>query len=200
MPKLDLSTLPIWLQPVELEQWKTEDLTLAEFDIKLRLHSDWQLSKEVTAIDPNMAHELHYRGQQEAEWCVIHYLANANPEHKIEEWVEAPINMTGFPIIAMNASFDNPASVIEMSHWGAFPVYRELAGCDEMVAYDGFMRLPASIGGGAHFYILLLRKGTQAWKIELAFPSGCLPDSDEETLNRNDHVRAGATLGYIRIN
>lgn len=200
MTNIDLNSLPVWLQPIELDQWPTIQIQPDGFDIQLRLHRDWELVKEIEARDIRVAHEAHYRGKQEAEWCIIHYLPNAKPDDSMKEWVEAPIKITGFPIVAMNATFDTPASVIEMSYYGRFTPYKELVGCDAMVAYDGFIRLPASIGGGAHFYILVLRKGTQAWKIELAFHSACLPDSHEETLNRNDHVRAGATLGYVRIN
>jgi hypothetical protein len=199
MTNIDIQSLPVWLQPIELDQWQTIQIQPDGLDIQLRLHSDWELVKEIEARDIRVAHETHYRGKQEAEWCIIHYLPNANLDDSLKEWVESPIKMTGFPIVAMNDAFESPASVMEMTHWGRFQAYKELVGCDAMVAYDGFMRLPPSIGGVAHFYILVLRKETRAWKIELAFHSACLPSSDEDTLNRNDHVRAGASLGYIKL-
>jgi len=199
MTNSNIQSLPIWLQSIELDQWQTTERKPDNLDIQLRLNRDWSLVKEIEAKDTQIAHEAHYCGKHGAELCIIHYLPNANPDHKMKEWVEAPIRVTGFPIVAMNAAFENPASVMEMTHWGTFQAYKDLIGADAMVAYDGFMQLPPSIGGVAHFYILVLRKETRAWKIELAFNSACLPSSDEDTLNRNDHVRAGASLGYIEL-
>lgn len=199
MPTTDLTHLPVWLQPIDLEQWKTVDIENKEQNIKLRLHEDWQVSNTITPSHKMMAHEIHYRGKQDAEWGLLHYMPNANPDHDLKEWVEAAIKLTSFPILAMNVAFDSPARVMEMSNWGDYDTYMQHVGCEEMIAYDGIMQLPSSIGGIAHFYIVVMRHGTQAWKVELAFHSACLPGTHDETLNRNDHVRAGATFGYIKL-
>lgn len=199
MTNIDLSDLPVWLQPIELDQWQTKDVEISDLNVQLRLHQDWRLANTIQPSNDLMAYEAHYRGKQPAEWCIIHHLTNAQADHDMKEWVEAPIKLTSFPIVAMNVAFDSPARVMEMSYWGDYEAYMQHVSCEAMIAYDGIMQLPSPIGGVAHFYIVVMRRGNHAWKIELAFHSACLPGTDDETLNRNDHVRAGATLGYVKL-
>ena len=48
-------------------------------------------------------------------------------------------------------------------------------------------------------YILMARRGELAWKVTLCFESAVLPGMPEPMVAANDHVRAGASLGYLRF-
>lgn len=49
------------------------------------------------------------------------------------------------------------------------------------------------------WYVLLVRKGCRAWVVTLSFLTAVLPGMPESMVESNDHVRAGAMLGRLRL-
>jgi hypothetical protein len=89
--------------------------------------------------------------------------------------------------------------LMEWRYLGTCSSLSERLAVDGTHLYQGLAMLPGTSSELARFYVLLARRGTSAWKISLSFMSACLPGMDEEMVISNDHVRAGATFGYLRL-
>ncbi len=109
------------------------------------------------------------------------------------------MSITGFPVIALTQPGAPPPALLKWQYEGAFPALAKRLGADEAHLYSGLARLPGTPPELARLYMLLARRDTQAWKVTLSFASACPPGMPEEFVISNDHVRAGATFGDLRL-
>ncbi len=186
---------PAWLTPVTLEDWPTRPVESPELHYRLPLRLGWSDHPQPFGTPSEQTHI--YRGELPAEWLTVSFLPEADPQSYLGNWVEALIFMGGFPVPAMRDATQARLLDWQQEEGGEDLVTR--LGADEIFLYQGMASLPGQPPDLARFYILLLRRGTWAWKICLAFSSACPPGSSEELVAANDHVRAGASLGYLEL-
>ena len=198
MPKKSVSTAkPAWMQPVHLEGWPTQPVTSTALKYSLPICSRWSLSPAQQQTP--MEQEHIYTGSLTGELLTVSYMPQVNPEHDLRNWVQAFIQLTGLPSIHLKQVSEPTPQLLE---WRAQLVNDELRShlaVDELHLYQGLAQssnVPASY---IRLYTLLLRRQTQAWKVHLSFASACPPNAPEELVERNDHVRAAASLGWFRL-
>ena len=184
-----------WLKGVTLEDWPTRAVQSRDLHYKLPLRVGWSTQPEVAGTPSEQTHI--YRGSLDSEWLTVSFLPEADPQSYLGNWVEALIAIGGFPIPAMREA--TRAELLEWTQqWDGEGLSRRL-GADAIFLYQGMASIPSSPPDLAHLYIVLVRKGTHAWKICLSFSSACPPGTPEEIVEANDHVRAGASLGYLEL-
>ncbi len=188
---------PAWLAPVTLEDWPTHTIESRDLYYRLPLRTGWSERPEASSTPSEQTHS--YRGQLSSEWLVISFMPKADPKSYLGHWVEALIHLSGFPIPAMQAAFESNPELLEWKpEKGGGDLARRLQ-ADEIFLYQGLAFLPGQPPDLARMYIILIRRGTQAWKVCLSFSSACPPGTPEEIVAANDHVRAGATLGHLEL-
>jgi hypothetical protein len=138
-----------------------------------------------------------YRGPWPSEWLIVSLMDKASGGG-MNQWVDAIVATAEFPVLEMLDGEDKP-TLLEWRHRDDLGEYTKAHGLDDAHAYCGLAMLPGADRHVARIYILLARRATLAWKITLAFESACLPRMPERIVAANDHVRAGAVLGGLRL-
>jgi hypothetical protein len=163
----------------------------------LRIRQGWDTTPQVNAKQMEIEHI--YRGRSPANWLMVSTMDNADPTSDMKNWVEVVGAVTGFPVQAMQQNLNPPPELIDWRYEGQFPYFSEMLGVEEIHAYTGMAKIPGNFSLLSHIYILLARRKNFAWKVTLAFESAVLPGMPENIIAANDHVRAGATLGSLRL-
>jgi hypothetical protein len=190
------SDFPAWTKPADLEYWPTQVVKSATLRYALPLREGWDSTPQANVTSAEMEHI--FRGMYASECLIVSFIDEADPAANLRNWVEVTVSITGFPILPMLQTDDVP-KLLEWQYEGTCPPLTERLRVEETHLYQGMAKLPGRPPELARFYILLARRGTSAWKIILSFMSACPPDTPEEIIVSNDHVRAGATFGYLRV-
>ena len=107
--------------------------------------------------------------------------------------------LQGFPVIWSNST--TKPELMSWEYMSEIPALAARMNVDEAHGYMGVANYkaldPRSTLG--RIYVLLVRKGRLAWQIALCFRTACFRGVPEEMLNSNDHNRAGAVLGTLRL-
>lgn len=189
-------TMPIWMQPIAAEGWLTQVVTSESLKYRLPVCERWQITPMLNQTPVEQEHI--FQGAQPGEMLTISYMAEANPEHNLNQWVEALLHLTGVPILHWQ-SMETVPKLIEWQRMDAPLELCQHLQVDEAFLYQGLAQIPNIPAGLLSLYSLLLRRKTEAWKISLAFSSACLPGAPEEMVERNDHARAGASFGQLQL-
>lgn len=187
--------IPLWLQPVQLEEWPTQMIENAALGYHLPIPPGWQINPMVNQTDLEIEHI--FRGDAVSEGLLISCMNQADPRSNLCTWVEAFLSLTGFPILALKQSSDPPPELLEWQYQGNCPALTERLNCDETHLYQGLAQFPGKPPELARLYILLARRNSVAWKVSLSLMSACLPGMPEEKVASNDHLRAGAIFGEL---
>lgn len=189
--------IPVWLKPVQLEDWPTQIIENTALGYHLPIPPGWQTTPIVNQTDLEIEHI--FRGDMISEWLLISCMNQADPRSNLRNWVEVFLSLTGFPILAMKQASDSPPDLLEWQYQGSCPALTERLNCDETHLYQGLAQFPGKPPEFARLYILLARRKTVAWKVSLSLMSACLPGMPEEKVASNDHIRAGAIFGNLRL-
>jgi hypothetical protein len=188
--------LPAWVQPAEPEGWPTREIEAPLLRYKLRMCQRWSDTPQVHTTQMEVAHV--YRGKSPAEWLIVSVMDKAHGGGNMHNWVDAIVAMTGFPVVEMIEG-NTPPKLLEWECEGAFAELTARLGVDESLLYSGIAQMPGTSPLRAHVYMLMARRANFAWKVTLAFETALLPGLPEVMAVRNDHVRAGATYGHLRL-
>jgi hypothetical protein len=183
---------PLWCKPVTLDTWRTRLLEVETLHCTLPIHEDWAQEPKVLTTPMDVEHQ--YQGRVNTERLILNMMPDADPHADITNWVNGIMRLTGFPIAAF-FNPDNPPQLLQWDTVAAADSLMEQLAVDELVLFEGLARIPDLM----RMYILLARRDTTAWKITLTFGSAVLPGSDAEIVALNDHIRAGATFGYLQF-
>ncbi|NEQ54795.1 MAG: hypothetical protein F6K11_32515 [Leptolyngbya sp. SIO3F4] len=189
-------TMPVWIQPTALDEWPTQNVTSEALKYRLPICQRWQLTPIINQTP--MEQEHIFLGTQPGELLTIGYMAQANPNHDLQKWVETLLHITGLPILHWQSLEPAPKLIEWQSIELPFDLCQQMK-VDEILSYQGLAQAPNSSTGLLRIYSILLRRHTEAWKIHLSLSSACLPGVPEEMVERNDHVRAGATFGFLQL-
>ena len=186
---------PAWLEPVTLAAWPTREVTSRELKYALPLPRRWNAVPQIVETPLDVTHI--FTGDWAEERLQVSFMTAADPTHHLDNWVEAPLRLTGFPIPAASAA-DQP-QLLEWSALSAPAALLEHLQIDEVHLYQGLGVSPIDPSRLSRLYFLLARRGTLAWKVGLSFMTACPPGMPEPIIAANDHVRAGATFGLIHF-
>ncbi|RPI80270.1 MAG: hypothetical protein EHM41_23050 [Chloroflexi bacterium] len=188
--------VPIWTEPTDLgKRWPVREVESPKLSYHFALPSGWE--RQAQAAETQLYSEETYHGGAVSELASVSYMPQADPDGDIRNWVEGVLAVAGFPIPELAKG--SPPELLEWAYEGSWPALTGRLGVDECHTYQGLAYLPETEGEVARFYILLARRGQQAWKVTLSFLSACLPGTEDQEVYENDHVRAGATFGALKF-
>jgi len=188
---------PVWLNPVTLEDWPVQAIQSNSLRYALSLHQEWDSTPQHN--ETPLEKEHIYRGIYPSDCLCVSFMEQADPSSNLQNWAEAMVRLTGFPIQALRLHDDEPPKLLEWRYEGTYPLVTKRLEVDEAHVYQGLAMLHGRPPELVRFYILLARRGQFAWKVSLAFSSACLPGCATEMVTANDHVRAGATFGSLQF-
>ncbi len=194
---MSLKQLPVWVEPIQLNQWPTRWVESNSLDYGLPLPKRWRL--DTTAFQSPVDGSDLYRGEFASELLAVHLMRQASPAYDLGTWVEAVLQMTGFPSPILAAAGGAETQLLDWQAWGDAAALNQRLAVDETRLYMGLAMLGKKAPELARFYIVLARRRTLAWQVMVSFMSACLPGTAEEMVIANDHVRAGAILGGLRF-
>jgi hypothetical protein len=187
--------IPRWLEPCDPPGWPTVPLKSATLRYSLRIPKRWAVTPHVRGTAREIEHL--YIGTRKAEWLIISFMEKATATSNMTDWVEACIAMSGFPVILEQ---DPLPALRSWNYLGKLPGFAKKLGADEAHAYTGLANYPEDSGTVlGRLYIVMARRKSFAWKIALSFETACFEGMPEEKVYANDHVRAGAILGNLRL-
>ncbi|MBD1890545.1 hypothetical protein [Coleofasciculus sp. FACHB-SPT9] len=187
---------PIWTQAIKLEGWQTQVVESKALRYTVPLCQGWDTIPQVSQTPLEVEHI--YRGRYLSEWFTITFIENADPTADLRNLVEVILAATGFPLVSILPVNIQP-KLLEWQPEGNCTALSHRLGVHETYLYQGLALLPIKPIELSRFYILLVRRGMLVWKISLSFISACSPGTSEDIAIANDHVRAGATFGYLHL-
>ena len=187
---------PLWARPAEVCGWPTREIVGGNLGYKVRLPEDWKDEPQRQTND--WGDEEVFRGAAEIE-CFTVEMLRARVTAPPGQWVDAVIAVSGFPIPALVGDREGVPRLLEWEDLGLSLALADRFEADEVSLHKGLARFPRASSGLARLYILSVRRHEVVWKCSLSLATACLPGMPEEVVAANDHVRAGATFGYLRL-
>jgi len=187
--------LPKWLEKSDPAGWPTVPLKSATLRYSLRIPKRWKSEAEVSGTSSEVGHI--YYGPRSTEWLTISFMEKANATSDMRNWVDPILAMSGFPV-AIN--LDPPPRLARWTYLGKLPSVAKHLGVDEAHAYMGLAEYKdngVTILG--RLYMLMARRKNFAWKLALSIETACLDRAPPEMVDSQDHVRAGAIFGALRL-
>ena len=191
--------LPVWFKPCTLEMWPTKPIRNAILHYSLRIPEWWSADFAVRGTSSETEHIYNGgAGCEVSEFLIISVMGDVDEHGDIRNWVNMAMAITGFPVICDPKA--NPHMLADgWQYIGKIPLLASRMNVDEALGYTGVAQFGAGLGMLGRIYVLLIRKSRMAWKIALSFNTACLPGMPESLLNSNDHNRAGAMFGTLRL-
>ena len=187
--------IPRWLEPCDPPGWPTVPLKSATLRYSLRIPKRWGSTAQVRGTAREIEHI--YYGTRKAEWLIISFMEKATATSDMTNWVETLIAMSGFPVLLEQ---DPLPALRSWNYLGKLPGLAKKLEADEAHAYTGLANYSEdSRTVLGRLYLVMARRKSFAWKIALSFETACFEGMPEEKVYSNDHVRAGAILGNLRL-
>lgn len=192
-----MASLPIWLQPRGLDTWPTQTVTNSQLRYRVPIPAAWPQTPEIkpTAFET----EHFFGGRLPGEGLIIKALPEAKPDHPLQSWVEAIVQITGFPLLSIQQGLTSPPALLQWQAQGPCLDLQQHFQVEETFLYQGLAQLSEGETGLIRLYVLLAKRQTWAWQVGLSIASACLPGTPEERVEVNDHWRAGAILGHLSL-
>ncbi|KAH6974983.1 heterokaryon incompatibility protein-domain-containing protein [Ilyonectria sp. MPI-CAGE-AT-0026] len=190
--------LPVWLKDCTVEGWPTKPIKSATLRYSLRIPERWSTDKEVRGTASQTEHVYHGGVGNDSDWLIIGFQEDVNEYGDLTGWVTMGMIVTGFPVLC---GLETEPELLPgtWQYMGQIPNLGVKLKVDEVHGYMGVAKYKASPPMLGRVYVLLLRKGRFAWNIALSFRTACLPGTSGKMLDTNDHNRAGAILGTLKL-
>jgi hypothetical protein len=117
----------------------------------------------------------------------------------MKRWVDYHMMIGGFPVTHIHGDEARWPKIQTWNYLGEEPVFKSRMQADETHCFMGTATYQRSFVMMGRMYVLLVRRGKIAWKIVLSFMTACFDSMPEEIINSNDHMRAGAKLGELKL-
>jgi hypothetical protein len=185
--------LASWFIKMEVPGWPVQEYGDRDLHFLLQVHEGWVGERRQQNIEVSDV----FFGDSPAECLTVSFMPEADPNSDMENWIGFFLAATGTPMPEMLER----NNTIKMLSWREFPncadVKRRLV-VDECRCFEGMAAL-TDVPCLARFYVILARRGKCAWKVCLSFESACPPSSLDSDVAKNDHVRAAATFGDLKL-
>lgn len=210
-PELSL----IYLEPCDGE---LECREVPEGSFCIQLPTGFSIAPDVRQLSQRMC-GFRYDGRSEAEWVsIVHFSVPEGHEgDNLESWVDVDVEILGKPPLHSSSDSDNVEyDLLRFEKIRATDVaFKARHHADAMVSYVGTIRRRGIV---CRLFILCLRRGQDAWKVEYVFPARMavhtrggecdsadapplgLPQSEDVPLlaSREEMQRAGMVLGNFQ--
>jgi hypothetical protein len=187
--------LPAWLQKSDPAGWPTQLVESDTLRYSLRIPKRWNPEPEMRGTAREIEHV--YRGPRDNEWLSITFMDKANAESDMKNWVDTFISISGFPVVT---GLKPPPELGRWNYLGRQPALAKKLHADEAHTYIGTARYSgAQAPTLGRLYIVMARRRNFAWKFALCFETACPDGTPEDRIAKQDHVRAGAILGSLRL-
>jgi hypothetical protein len=188
--------VPRWLEPCDPAGLPTVPLESATLRYSLRIPNRWGTDPEIRGTAREVEHI--YRGTRDSEWLIITFMEKANDTSDMTNWVETFIAMSGFPVLL---DFDAMPKLTSWNYLGKVPGLAKKLAVDEAHAYTGLAQYSRKQGRPVlgRLYVVMARRKSFAWKLALSIETACFEGMPEEKVYSQDHMRAGAILGKLRL-
>jgi hypothetical protein len=188
-----------WLTATDgvVEAWPVRWLDAPDVGAEIAVPDAWS---DATRGDEGPAVVVRVEGRLPGEGLVIARIGNATTGRNIGDWIELPMSVVGgLDPQTLVAKGDTEILMWQRDEVDDLAARLQL---DEVAAYDGLAKfVPAGADAPelVHSYVLLARRGDDAWKVALTLSSACLPGMPDDVMDANDHVRARACFGQLRF-
>ena len=184
--------LPVWLTPITLDGWPTSVMQLAEgVACSLGVPSAWR------AAASDAGGEVRWHGSSIAESLHIVHITSADPAVSVGDWSASLMAMTDAPFVTDARIEEIDVLELEPAALDVCEVTCARFELDDASALFGVAAITAPDRRLMRYYVVSGRRGTDAWNVTLTFDTACMPGTADDIVDRNDHVRAGATLGVL---
>ncbi len=190
-----MNQTPVWIQTTQLVDWPTQVISNPDLHYQLPICESWASKPHINTTPVETEH--FFQGANSGEGMSIKFMGQANPEDNMCNWVDALVTMTGFPFLVIQQSLDLPPQLLQWHYNGPCPPLTKRLEVDETHLYQGLAKTTTPVPSLIRLYTLLARRNNLAWQVCLSISSACLPGTIDEALTVNDHVRAGATFGFL---
>jgi hypothetical protein len=188
-----------WLDPDPgaLDGWAVRPIELDAVGLAAAVPAEWG---EPVVHDEGRTVRAVVAGRIPGEGFVIVRLADATEDDDIVDWVQLPMSVSG----GLDPETLAAAGSSDVLTWNlhTFPALAERLAVDEAHAFSALSTVTPEGDGARELvrsYVLLARRADVAWKIALTLSSACLPGTDEDAIDANDHIRARACLTSVKL-
>ena len=189
------STGPLWTVPASPDGWSTFVFESPGLRYRIPVPQRWSAEPAVSATPREIWHV--FRGTNPATLLGVRFMDKADAHGDMRNWVGATLSFTGFPI--MELSGDGQPTLMDWRYEGRFDAVAQRLSLDDAHCWSGLARVGGDGTSLRRLYVAGYRRSNFAWLISLALETAVLPGMPEEALYSNDHVRAGATFGYVQL-
>ena len=193
------NTLPVWLTPIILSAWPTVPIHNNTLRYALRLPERWVQTPLVRATETQVEHVYWGNASQEAEWLCIDFMGNIQQGNHSNRWIDSVLMLTGLPVVPIHDEKSRGPKRRSFDYLGVMPALAKRLEADEAYGWMGVFQYQRNYVMLGRVYALIVRRGSFGWKIVLSFNTAVLDVMPERMLESNDHVRAGAILGDLRL-
>jgi hypothetical protein len=189
---------PPWAETDDVVGWPTVEVSDEALGYRVPVPALWAHEPVVEHLPTETVHT--YRGRTPLDWLSIRRLTGADPAADLADWVDAILQLTGFPVLP---PADTLTSVPRLLVWSGVQACPELAarlGAEDLRVADGLGVCQLESGESLlRVYVLLARVAARAWNVNLSLFSACPPNAPEALVRANDHRRGAATFGRLRL-
>jgi hypothetical protein len=189
---------PPWAEIPDVEAWPTVVVDDPALGYSVPVPALWAREPAVEHFPTETVHT--YRGRAPVDWLSLRCLVGAVPSADLADWVEVCLGLTGFPVLPPAESLPAPPRLLDWSGTLHCPELATRLGADDLRVADCLA--VCQLDSGAVFlraYVLLARVAARAWNVNLSIFSACPPGAPEALVLANDHRRAAAVFGKLRL-
>lgn len=212
-----------WLGPVADSPWAVRTIDVPGVHCTLGVPTTWE-SADPPA--PGTGETVFaYLGASPVEWLTVRYKADASGG-ALGNWVDGTLRAIGFPVIPPSHLLVPLPRLLQWAGGPLSPADSERLGVDELLGYQGSAEWvapewvapqgvadsgadgPASDESASdrppekrrlRLYVVLARRGEQAWHVALGMDTAILPGMPPELIEHDDHARAAAVFSRLHL-
>jgi hypothetical protein len=189
---------PSWAETEDVAGWPTVEASDETFGYRVPVPALWEREPVVEHLPIETVHT--YRGRTPLDWLSIRRLIGADPAADLSDWVDACLHLTGFPVLPLAESLPTAPRLLVWSGVQLCPELAARLGAEDLRVADGLGLCQLESGASLiRVYVLLARVAARAWNVNLSLFSACPPNAPEALVRANDHRRAAAVFGRLRL-
>ncbi|WP_244930776.1 hypothetical protein [Nocardioides sp. W7] len=173
--------------------WPTRVCEVPDLRARVGVPDSWR--DQGTSSPPEGERSAVFRGDSPLDWLEIRHRVDVGSE-ALARWTDGVQGAIGFPVVPPGRLvLDLPELLSWPMPGGVTDEHdRDRLGLDELLGYEG---LAAWDGRRLRLYVVLARRGDDAWRLTLGIESALLPGMPDDLVWSNDHVRAAAVFGAL---
>ncbi len=195
--KLETRFVPEWFSLQNDPNWPVIPVSSNLLRYTANIRKGWASSPTVESTGIETIHM--YRGPNITNNFIVSVWDNSPTNGRMCDWVDGAFALINSPDPFLFAGGKDKPGFMEWNYLGSFSEISNQLKVDEAHVYEGVARIVDKYPLLSRIYLLLARKGNFAWKVILSIESACIPGMPYQTIYTNDHIRACATFGSLKL-